>query len=310
MVEWEDILRRRRIIILVVMSRKKSIVLAIIILLIVSSLGVYLYKQAVYCSYNSTHVKINFSCEKFDSGFVIKINPSVNPAISVVSYKIEYKEDGVVKVADSGTLSSIYQHDFDFLLENNLPFNNISFTDVELDERMTAGDYFLIRNSLGKSGFIFKLESNSPHYTIDSSMILSEDVPIASQNVTASNPENKFTMLAFGDDANVTISKNHSAFSAYPCLDDEPFLIGVTIENNGNVTLQHVLVEFYENDSYIGSMSKPVINPNTNARFTVEHIFDTEGEYNIIVKVFVFSWSTPIIANATVTCMLEIPPPV
>lgn len=295
---------------MVVMSRKKFVVLAVIILLIVSFLGVYLYERAVYPYYTPTHVKINFSCEKFDSGFVITINPSANPVISVVSYKIEYKEDGVVKVADSGTLSSIYQHDFNFLLENDLPSNDICFIDAELDERITGGDYFLIRNSLGKPGFIFKLESNSPHYTIDSSMILSEDVPIASQNVTASNPENKFTMLAFGDDANVTISKNHSAFSAYLCLDDEPFLIGITIENNRNVTLQHVLVEFYENDSYIGSMSKPVINPNTNARFTVEHIFDTEGEYNIVVKVFVFNWSTPIVANATITSMLEIPPPV
>ena len=99
-------------------------------------------------------------------------------------------------------------------------------------------------------------------------------------------------------------------------MDDEPLLIGVTIENNGNVTLQHVLVEFYENDSYIGSMSKPVINPNSNARFTIQHIFDIEGghsfvvEHRIVVKVFVFGWSMPIIANATVTCMLEIPPPV
>lgn len=300
----------RMIITLVVMTLKKFVVFAVIIILIVSSLGVYLYTRTIYPYFTPTNVKISFSCEKFDSGFVITINPSVNPAISVVSYKIEYKEDGVIKVAESGTLSSIYQHDFNFLLENDLSYNNISFIDVGLDERITGGDYFLIRNSLGKPGFIFKLESISPHYKIDSSVIFSENVPITSQNVTASNSDNKFTMSVFGDDANVTISKAQSAFSAYPCLNDYPLSIGITIENNGNVTLQHVLVEFYENESYIGSMSKPAINLDSNTRFTIEHIFDTEGEHNITVKVFVFGWSTPIIANATVTCMLEIPPPV
>lgn len=298
------------------MTLKKFVVFTVIILLIVSFLGVYLYERAVYPSYNSTHVKINFSCKKFDSGFVITINPSVNPVISVVSYKIEYKEDGVTKVAGSGTLSSIYQHDFNFLLENNLPSNDICFIDVGLDERITAGDYFLIRNSLGKPGFIFKLESNSPYYTIDSSIILSENAPITSQNVTGKNPDNKFTMLGFGDNANVTISQNDSAFSAYPCLNDYPISIGITIENNDNVALQHVLVEFYEDELYIGSMSKPAIIPHGNARFVVEHIFDTEGKHSfvvensVVVKVFVFGWSTPIVANATITCMLKIPPPV
>lgn len=295
---------------MVVMSRKKVIVLGVIILLIVSFLGVYLYERAVYPSYNSTHVKINFSCEKFGSGFVITINPSVNPAISVVSYKIEYKEDGVTKVAGSGTLSSIYQHDFTFLLENDLPSNDICFIDIGLDERITVGDYFLIRNSFGKPGFVFKLESNSPYYTIDSSIVLSENAPITSQNVTGRNPDNKFTMLGFGDNANVTISQNDSAFSVYPCLNDIPVLIGVTIENNDNVTLHHVLVEFYENESYLGSESKTSINSSSTARFTIEHIFDVEGEHIITAKVFIFGWSMPMVANATITCMLEIPPPV
>ncbi|MDI6708333.1 MAG: hypothetical protein QME47_04530 [Candidatus Thermoplasmatota archaeon] len=291
------------------MKRKKIVILALIIALVVSSFGVYLYWLSTHWYFAPKYVEIDLSCERCDSGFVITVISTPSIVISALSYKIEYEEEGSIKVAANGTVNSIYQHDFNFLKEDNSPANDICFIDLVLDQRITAGDYFLIRKNVGKPDFIFKLEPSSPHYDVDASIVLSENAPMAAQNVTATNLNNKFTTVSLGDNPNVTISNNHPAFSAYPCLDNKPLLIGVTIENS-NMTLNHVLVEFYENDSYIGSASKPAINPNCDARFTIEYSFDDDGEYNIVAKVFIFGWSEPIIANATAKCILGMPPPV
>ncbi|MDI6917632.1 MAG: hypothetical protein QMC80_07540 [Thermoplasmatales archaeon] len=290
-------------------NSRKFITYSVVFVLLISLLGSIYYLSRIG-SFHPQHAEINLNCNLCDAGYVVTIQSASRAfVVSALSYKIEYEEEGSIKVAANGTVNSVYQYDFNFLKEDNSPANDICFIDLELDQKITAGDYFLIRKSVGKPDFIFRLVSSSPHYDIDASIVLSENAPIASQNVTASNPNNKFTTVSLGDNPNVTISNNHPAFSAYPCLDDEPLLIGVTIENS-NITLNHVLVEFYENDSYIGSVSKPVINPNSEARFTIEYSFDDDDEYNIVTKAFIFGWSKPIIANATAKCILEIPPPV
>ncbi|MEW6069459.1 MAG: hypothetical protein AB1485_02465 [Candidatus Thermoplasmatota archaeon] len=277
----------------------------VVFVLIILILGITFYMPQMVRFIGPPHVKINLLCEQWYDGYVITVVFISNRVtVSGLLYKIEYTENGVTKTADCGKVDTIYWRDLNFLLENNLPANNISFWDVDLDGSLTAGDSFLIRYCIGKPGFTFRLES---YYVLEGgSVILSPDAPI-SFNITLDMPGNKLTITDFGEDRTVIISENDPAFSAFPCLEKELVLIGVTVQNN-NATLQHVLVEFYENNSYLGSVGKPLC-AGCRERLIIQHLFEEEGVHNIVVKVFVFGWSKPIIANATITSIVPPPPP-